>query len=224
MKSRDLIKDGYMKSRDLIKGGYAKFKSLVKYGKIKWKVLVDENFYTYVKIETNKQKNSQITLTSPSGKTYKKGKTGCIKIVNGAKENAETGKYVGEIKNGKKVKRFDILLNGPLTKVEEMAPVWSRYDGISAFFILRGAEYTLINSGDLPVFFKSKNYKLPSGKLVIPEFFLLTREKKKLSCKSENCERTIMKDKHIYEKRLKEITEKIEEMGRARFGLAPSAL
>jgi hypothetical protein len=104
MKSRDLIKGGYMKSRDLIKGGYAKFKSLVKYGKIKWKVLVDENFYTYVKIETNKQKNSQITLTSPSGKTYKKGKTGCIKIVNGAKENAETGKYVGEIKNGKRSK------------------------------------------------------------------------------------------------------------------------
>ena len=213
-----------MKSRDLIKDGSVKFKSLVRYGKIEWKVLVDENFYTCVKIETNNKKNSQITLTSPSGKVYGKGKNGCIKIVNGAKENAETGKYVGEIKNGKKVKRFDMLLNGPLTKVEKMAPMWSRYEDISAFFVFRGAKYTLINYGDLPVFFKSKNCKLPSGKLVIPEFFLLTREKKKLFCKSENCERIIIKDKHIYEKRLKEIAEKIEEMGRARFGLAPSAL
>ena len=212
-----------MNIRNFIKSEYDKLKNCKNHG-IKWSIFVDEHFYTCLKIEINNHKNGQITLTSPSGKICGEYKNGHVKIVDEPKKNAESGKYVLEIKNEKKIKKFNILLNGPSTKIEEIIPRWGRYESISAFFIFRGVRYILTNYGDLPIFFKSKSYDLPSGKLIIPEFFLLNKERKKIFCKSENCERIIIKNKRNYEKRLNSIAEKIEEMGRARFGLATSAL
>jgi len=139
------------------------------------RVIVDTGLNTYIVIDS--EKVDRVSVLSPSGERFEGGKT--VKICKKPKENCPSGTYkIKTEKNGKE-NNFDLLLKGPEIKVKGIVPQWNRYQGISAFYVLTGVEYTLENHGDLPLFLRCNEFSLPTGKLQTPEFLILPGEAKK---------------------------------------------
>lgn len=184
------------------------------------KVVVDKDLHVYLFINSEDVEKS--TVVSPSGSKFKGNRV--VRISEKPKENCFCGVYRIEITSNGKTKSFNHTLRGPDLKVRDVVPLWSRYEGISAFYVLSEAKYDLENHGDMPFFFMEKDFKLPTGYVTVPEFLILPNEIKKITFYTYGCDRVAMKQTEEYEEVLRRIGRKLEEMGRARFGLATSAL
>lgn len=184
------------------------------------RVVVGKDLHVYLLINSEDVEKS--TVVSPSGSRFMGNRV--VRISEKPKENCFCGVYKIEITSNGKTKSFDHTLRGPDLKVGGVVPLWSRYEGISAFYVLSEVRYDLENHGDLPLFFMEKDFKLPTGYITIPEFLILPNEIKKITAYAYGCDRVAMKQTEEYEKDLRKIGKKLEEMGRARFGLATSAL
>ncbi len=161
-------------------------------------------------------------VISPTGKRFEGSRI--VKICTEPKENCPCGTYTIEVTVNGKTEKFSHALKGYYLNTIEVIPSWNRYEGISAFYVLSKVKYTIENNGDMPFFFTGKDFRLPTGYVTLPDFFVLPKEVKRITCYVHDCDRVAMVETEDYEEALKDIGRKIEGMGRARFGLATSAL
>ena len=170
------------------------------------RVAVDTELNTYLVIDS--EKVDRVSVLAPNGDMFEGNRS--VKICKKPKENCPSGTYkIKTVKNGKE-NNFDLLLKGPDIKVTNIVPQWNRYQGISAFYVLTGVEYSIENHGDLPLFLRDKEFSLPTGKLQTPEFLILPGEAKKMKCTSQSCDRAALKETEEYEEEIRAIAQKIE--------------
>ena len=183
-------------------------------------LVVGKDLHVYLII--NGDAIDKSSVTTPSGARFEGNRI--VRITEESKTNLASGEYRFEVVINGKEQSFTRVFEGPVIRVRDLVPMWNRYEGISAFYVLSEVKYEMENHGDMPFFFLGKSFKLPTGRIDVPEFFVLPKEGKKITCSASECDRIAMKETEDYEETLKRVGRMLEEMGRARLGLATSAL